>query len=87
MSKKENDQSTDAEEILSVLHIAEEMLEDLEDAVEWARRAQEALDVRSRVNLEERQRYLDRAGECRDKAQDAAEMISINLVSLKSFRK
>jgi acyl-CoA reductase-like NAD-dependent aldehyde dehydrogenase len=87
MSKQENDKSTDVEEIMAVLHIAQEMVEDIEDAIEWARRAQDALDVRSKETHEDRQRYLDRAGECRDKAQDAAEMISINLVILRSFRR
>jgi hypothetical protein len=89
MSKDENYLSVDIDDLQAALEAAEAIKEHLEDALEWAHRAQDTLvDVRPIGDAREREGkgYQDRAGESRDAALEAADKVSATLSRLRAFR-
>jgi len=86
MDKEENHKSTDIHDLQEVENGAQVLASAIEDAIEWARRAQDTLDVRSRETSEDRQHYLNRAGEARDRAMSAARDIDGMLTRLRYLR-
>lgn len=86
MEKQENHMSTDIHDLQEAENGAQVLASALEDAIEWARRAEDTLDVRSKETSEDRQRYLDRAGEARDRAMSAARDIDGMLTRLRAYR-
>lgn len=86
MEKEENWHSTDIHDLEEVENGAQVLASAIEDAIEWAKRAHDTLDVRSNETAEDRQHYMNRAGEARDRAMSAARDIDAMLTRLRSLR-
>lgn len=86
MEKEENWHSTDVGDLEDAENGAQVLASALEDAIEWAKKAQDCLDVRSRETAEDRQHYMNRAGEARDRAMSAARDIDAMLTRLRAYR-
>jgi len=86
MSKDENYKSVDIGDLEDAETGMAVAASALEDALEWARRAQDTLDIRSIDGEREREGYQKRAGESRDTALQAIDMVSAILHRLRAFR-
>lgn len=86
MSLEENYKSVDIGDLEAAENGAQVLASALEDAIEWARRANDTLDVRSIETDEDRQHYQNRAGEARDRAMSAARDIDGMLTRLRALR-
>lgn len=86
MDKQENWHSTDVGDLEDAENGAQVAASALEDAIEWAKKAQDCLDVRSKETAEDRQHYMKRAGQARDEALGAIRSIDAILTRLRAYR-